>query len=157
MVSMLFHKLPITVAFWFQRPFCFSGVLFLSIYFHSFWDIIIVREGMQILIYAHYAQFLRPLSNEGFVSVPHLLCHRISVLNVISEESMIIALRSVVRRVRTPISRIRFERFTTESVLYYSSTAEVWINHQKITVNSFHFSKVWLQYMVLTDMNKINN
>ena len=116
MVSMLFHKFSITVAL-----FCFSGVLFLSIYFHSCWDIIIVREGMQILIYAHYAQLLRSLSSEGFVSVPHLLWHRATILMVNSEESMTIALRFVVHRARTSISRIRGERSTTERMLYYSS------------------------------------
>ena len=121
LVSMLFHKFSITVALWFQRPFCFSGVLFLLIYFHSYWDIIIVREGMQMLIYVHYAQLLRPLSSEGFVSVPHLLWHRATILMVISEESMTIALRFVVRRARTSISRIRGERSTTERMLYYSS------------------------------------
>ena len=88
--------------------------------FHSYVDVTISGEGLQILTYAWHSW---PLSSEGFFNVPHLLRHVYDgllrgpvPLTPVAERLAVeltlpvLRLRSVATGYRTPISRLRGEQ-----------------------------------------------
>ena len=98
--------------------------------FHSYGDVTIAGEGLQILTYAHHSW---PLSSEG-----SLRCHSnrgtgLPFIMVISEDPLhshlmpgchclFLRLGSVETGDRTPISRIRGERSTSTPHLHNKNT-----------------------------------
>ena len=62
------------------------GVSSHSRIFHSYGDVSITGEWLQILTYARHLSLLMVIEQWGFFNVPHLLWHGASVIMVISED-----------------------------------------------------------------------